>query len=614
LCAALLFTACDGGTNNNNNGGQDLAMVVSTGDMELIRPEPDLAGNPDLAEPGGCGADNAACALGTNIKGLCKANVCGSCNDATDDANCVAAYGAGFACTGGVCQMGGCKNNAGCNGKICDQTTGKCRSCKQDADCPSATPNCDTATGQCQAAAVACTVNTACGLNNKGFCCGAGTPKCFSGSNCCTNSDCVNAGLGDTCTDHVCNTATNCTSPAPQARFFVDPDAPADHSGVGSKQCPFRNLDTALSKVPNPAPMTGFTVCTKGTFDSSNDDVWPRVVRQYVELDGHYCDEAANPMRSVLKVSAGNTGVSFREQGPATIHGYEISLDGTEKTNSGIYVHDTGMTEAVKIFDVEIYGFEKGIYVNKETEDTRKGNVVINKKTNVHNNHTGLRISGGSTAVINVTQDTDAQAQFESNANQGIYVGNGDLTIKGAVRTNAGDDNDNPRTVSANLNGQNGIWMDDANGKLSVDYFKARNNGFNGISSVNTATLTATNSVFTGNTRSGIRIQPGTSSSVATVNLGTSAAPGKNQISGNTETNLCVNFEMSDTLKAAGNAFGNGADCSQASPGRMLGAGIFGCNQPTDLYTWGTDGYNAAIIDNCQMCYYDLSGVSGACP
>jgi hypothetical protein len=504
-----------------------------------------------------CGSEGAACELGTK-KGLCRAGACGDCEDSSDDAACAAAYGAGYACAGGVCQIGGCTSSASCAGKVCDATTGTCQNCTSSAECPESAAYCDTTTGACSATAPTCTSGTACGLENSGFCCAS---TCFEEGECCEDGDCTNSGNGDRCNmaTHTCFQQGNCPLEAEPGRFYVDPDAPASASGKGSRQCPFRGLGVALSNLPTPLT-SRFVICTRGTFDSTKNAVWPRYIPANVELDGRYCDAASNPNRTIFVVPAGNNAVSFRQAGPASIHGYEIR--GADKTqNSGIFVSNSGF-DYVDVSDVKVTGFRYGFHVGKGGDDASPGHLVIYENTEATGNDVGLRVNAGAGCTI-VDVTALKKVQFNANDSQGIHVSTGTLYIAGL---GTGDDTANPRTVEANSNGGQGLLCDSSDCSLNIDYFKANFNANAGIRIVNSATVRVRNSVFNANMGHGVTISrpDASNSSTASIDFGSESSlnAGVNRINGNTKSGLYVAFDNTDSpLRMKGNIWGNNKDC-----------------------------------------------------
>ncbi|MDP1821853.1 MAG: hypothetical protein Q8L48_01360 [Archangium sp.] len=65
------------------------------------------------APPVGCGAEGAACSLGTT-EGLCRGGACVGCVDVVDDTACRAVYGARHYCFEGSCTEASCRVDADC--------------------------------------------------------------------------------------------------------------------------------------------------------------------------------------------------------------------------------------------------------------------------------------------------------------------------------------------------------------------------------------------------------------------------------------------------------------------------------------------------------------------
>jgi hypothetical protein len=520
------------------------------GGPDCMEPLPDMAGQP----PPKCGADGAACTVGGQ-QALCRGDACSLCTDVDDDAACAAAYGAGNICAGGVCKNG-CHDDSACAGQVCD--SGSCRACTQDGDCTSnpAGTSCDTSTGLC-GAPQACTSGTACA---GGFCCSALCYPVDTGeTGCCQDSDC---GAGQKCSaSHTCYSSTNCTTPFSGSKIYVDPAAVAGMRGVGTTQCPFVSLDSALQALPTisgaaPSSTNKLTVCTKGTFDSVNDKLWPRLIPAWVTLDGNYC--GATTTHTVLKVPNGNSGIFFVGNGDGGIHGYDIIEKGT-KSSAGIFVSNTG-TNTVAINDVTINNFVHGIHVTQRAME-KVGNVHITHDTDSSMNTTGLLVDAGGVADIQVQAMTATRAQFDSNSAYGIRVDDGTLTVEGAVFTGTGS-GPNTRTVRANMNGQDGIYIASGKANVTLDHFSSSNNSYNGLSVIAPASLKVHNSVFLNNTLNGLHVWGSTGATVANLGFGSSGNLGNNVFANNSQTGLCVDSDVTGDVYLVGNTFNNGDTCS----------------------------------------------------
>jgi len=532
-------------------------------DGSVDQPDLTTSSNPDLAQTPGC-TDGTACQA-SGQSGLCASGACAPCVDTTDDAACAAAYGAGNICANGACVVG-CHDSSSCAGKICDTGSATCRDCTQDAECPAANPVCNA--GVC-GQPVACTNETKCGTN--GWCCGTTCNANTGKKGCCANGDCASG----TCnmTTHICKPDL-CTAAAPNNKLYVDPDATDAMSGVGSTQCPYQSLDAALTIAKKANPTTNFTICTKGTFDSTKDNFWPRYIPKNVELDGTYCDNTSTT-HTIFKVPQGNDGVTFHENAPASIHGYDIIYQGTKHEHDGIYITNSGNADQINIHDVTINGFQFGVHAGHATGDASGANALIFRDTQLNKNNTGLLLAGDAKVEVNVTNAVTTRAEFNNNDFQGIRVDDsGSLTVKGAVFTGTGATTSS-RTVRADFNTSDGLWLTSKNAKANLDFFSGSSNTRQGLSFLNTSNVTVTNSVFTGNTIHGIYITPdGASKTLTNVNLGTTATgttAGHNLINNNTQAGICVNFDDSaNPLAAQGNNFGTGKDCSMPSPANKV--------------------------------------------
>lgn len=169
---------------------------------------------------------SAACALPSNVKGVCNAGgtMCVACS--TDSA-CASAYGTGEICIDDTtCAAGNCHASADCNGQICGATTHSCAACAADADCMTgyganyvcsggscAQAACQSSTdctgGQlCNSAhqCVPCTTDTSCGSGH--LCISGG---CVTGT-CRTGADCGSAASGGpicVVASHTCGACTD---------------------------------------------------------------------------------------------------------------------------------------------------------------------------------------------------------------------------------------------------------------------------------------------------------------------------------------------------------------------------------------------------------------------
>ena len=543
-------------------------------------------------DAGAC-VENAACQPGN---GLCKSGTCSPCQDRVDDANCAAAYGAGKLCAGGACVVG-CHDSSACAGKVCDTTSFTCRSCTQDADCSTAAPYCNTSTGSCVATPPPCTNGTVC--NGTGWCCGT---TCYPGAatgGCCAATDCTNG----TCnaTTHVCKPNT-CSDPAPTDRFYVDPGAGATMSGVGSTQCPFRSISTALSQLPATRSST-FTICTRGTFDGTNQPAWPINVPNRVTLDGKYCGAASTP-NSVLKVPSGNSGITFRQAGPSAISGFDITYQGTVPERTGVYVSNTG-SSTVSVSFVTISGFHWGIYSGKATEDPSSGNVSIQQEVAALSGDYGLVVGSSGKATIDETSSPTVRARFERHTGAGIWVDDGTLTVRGRQYSGSGS-TALSRTVSAQQNAI-GLRATSRLSTLTLDYFDASSNTGPGMEFHVGVIAKVTHSVLTNNRGTGLTVTAPTSGGspdVSSINFGTTATgtgAGQNAIYGNRGAGVCLFFGATGLMPAAGNAFSSDASkqCSGSPTAKLTHDPD--CSRAIDTAYAVQGGGPKMLIDKCQF-------------
>ncbi len=560
--------------------GSDMAQQS---DPDFALPPLDLAqAAGDLAIPPICTAEGSACDNGGE-QSLCRSQTCPPCTDTTDDVACNAAY-PGTICAGGSCHVG-CHDSTTCAGLICDSGSFTCRSCAGASDCPG--KQCDTNTGMC-VAIVACVPGSACGTNN--LCCSiAGTPTCEPGSPkdkaCCTVNDCPDK-TNWTCDSNTCTPVT-CGDPVLANAYYVDSDAVSPKSGKGTKQCPFTSLDNTLTKVRAKNLTSKFTIYTAGSFPAKDDAIWPRIVPQWVELDGTY-GVTVNPKRTTFNVPAGNPGVFLTKTGPGWVHGYDISQSAGTPTNSGIYVSNTGTAMQVQIYDVKITGFARGIYVNKGTGDA-VGNALIRHNTNSTTNTVGLQVDNGAIASVSVSDPmySATHADFSNNTDTGIHCINGTLTLTGRLFTGAGSDAYS-RTVRADFNTNTGLQID-SGCKVTANYFSASSNsgaknGAFGVNINNVASAAFTNSDFVSNSASGVHIYTlggATAPLHSAINFGLSlVAPGNNLIRGNTFGGVCINYANSDPLFAEGNSW-NTVSCQKPTTAKVNVS--TGCYKDVDI-------------------------------
>jgi Right handed beta helix region len=594
--AFILFVGCDSGTTNT------------------VAPELS-AGGGDMAQAGGdmsqssCGAPGAACLAGAD-KGLCKAGNCAPCTDTTDDSACVAAYGAGTICAAGSCIMG-CHDSSTCAGKICDPGSNTCRGCTQDADCPLSAAFCNTTNGTCVATPPTCTNSTSCN-GGAGFCC---NNVCLPGAQCCGNPDCTVAGQTCDTSSNTCVNLTNCTDALPGGKFYVNPSPVPGFSGVGTKQCPFTSLSVALHAAPSPAPST-FRICTEGTFDTTNQKFWPHYIHTNIELDGTYCGD--NTTHTIFTVPSAQPAVTFNQPGPASIHGYDIISafgDHPNKTNTGIYVTNTGAS-AVQIADVTVHYFQRGIYVSKSTGDNNSGNVLIGDSAHSGNNDVGLRIDNGGKAII-TTSDATKFTGFQSCDSYGIHVVDGTLKVNGQAATGMS----NETTVRCGNNASDGIYVSDSRAKVTLDFVHSSANTFQGLSTLNTAGVTVTNSVFNNNMKHGVHIWQDSSQpsnlSLATLNFGTAdtgTGAGFNLIQSNTASGINIDVNNSDALNAEANNFGNMANCAaNQTHTRLLSVNDTNCDTKAYDLCGPNGGVGGGVLANTQDCGKCACNGTGAC-
>ena len=164
-----------------------------------------------------CGADGSMCTKAGGGNGICQNNVCGACTETTDDAKCVAAYGAMHLCVAGACVTGTCHTSTDCPaGQLCSATAHTCGTCAGDSACKNdtrygASTICLTGacvTGDCHDTSADCASGKICGLAIAHSC-----GSCTTDTNCTadtfygTGNICVSGG----CIKGNCHDSTECS-------------------------------------------------------------------------------------------------------------------------------------------------------------------------------------------------------------------------------------------------------------------------------------------------------------------------------------------------------------------------------------------------------------------
>jgi hypothetical protein len=526
-------------------------------------------------------ADGAACEL-LGGPGLCRGGRCLPCTDGLDDAACELAYADGVICAGGRCQLG-CHDSSTCEGRICDPASFTCRGCTRDGECPSEAPYCNVDDGTCNEVAPGCTDENAPCAAGSGWCCGG---TCHPQGGCCSDDDC-----GDLICNalHLCMPA-GCTDPAPADRFYVNSDPPGGLQGVGSLQCPFNSLDTALAHVPSIEAgdlSATFTLCTQGTFSGR----WPLYMPPQTLLDGNYCDPGVTT-RTRLEVSEDSSGVVFTNPVAGGMHGYDIVHQVQNNSKFGLVVGARPFT----LYDVGISGFAFGIAALGEADLLIQGGVQSRQNT------TGLYVEGQATVLIDVSEDETVRSVFSQNSRAGINaVNQATLTIRGRVYTGPGSNGDPmARTVIANNNGAYGLeLLPDA--KAEIDHFGATGNSQAGIYTASFGTFSLRNSVLRNNGVNGLIVDTSPqTANLSALDLGSSATgagAGNNYIFGNTGAGICLPAETTGRLKARGNSFSQNSnkDCRLPAPTTPL------THDPDCSTKVDTTRHLRIDVDNCSF-------------
>jgi hypothetical protein len=360
-------------------------------------------------------------------------------------------------------------------------------------------------------------------------------------------------GAADVATD-MAEGGPGCTEAPEPNRYYVDPQAAVGQSGFGTRHCPFLSLDMALAIHPT-AP---FTVCTQGTFDDPTDGNWPKIVPANVTLDGTYCGQ--NSTRTLLVAPNGMGGVTFAGA-PAAIHGFDIIGLGliSSSTTAGILVSGLGTNATIEVEDLMVGNFYAGISVADSALQISNGAGGVS----CTGNGFGLGVVGNSTLLIMGGQRSDTAVVFNDNDPIGIEIAGGVAVIVGQDYTGTSTLS---RTVTAN---GNGVGLAIGGAQATIEGLETENDSVAGVEVVDSASLTLTGSVITGN-GNGISVSPATGSGapdVSHISLGRAASgaqAGHNQIFANKGAAVCMTATPTGTMSAMGNIWSADAskDCT----------------------------------------------------
>jgi hypothetical protein len=310
-------------------------------------------------------------------------------------------------------------------------------------------------------------------------------------------------------------------------------------------------------------PTAPFTICAQGTFDDPADHNWPKSVPANVTLDGTYCGQ--NSARTVLLVPTGMGGVSFAGA-PAAIQGFDIIGLGRTSSSSGtstagVSVSGQGINAAIEVKDLMVSNFDVGVSIAGSSLMISDGAGGVSCTSN----GTGLSVSGNSSLLIQADQHSDTAAVFSDNDSRGIEILGGAVRIKGQPYTGTSALS---RTVAANGNAVGLVIDGDAH--AIIDGLQTKGDSTAGIDMVDSASLSLTSSVITGN-GFGIYVQAAGGATaapdVSSINLGTAASgagAGNNQIFANSRAGVCITATPTGTMSAMGNIWSADAskDCT----------------------------------------------------
>ncbi len=398
--------------------------------------------------------ENEACSNGADT-GLCVDGVCSGCVDVTDDAACVAAYGADYLCIDGACVPAQCRAEADCAdaGNTC--VDGMCVSsaCTKDGECTdSTTPVCDVDSGECVSAEEACTgkaAGDACaGADSGHLCCGA-TLSCQT-IECCTDAECPEGqacSLSGTCASDACTVVSG------QGPYYVDAEYSGTNGSTGDSSCPFTSITQALAFVTNannPQNVSfNVTIMVVSAISEDNEGVgaFPIYVPSRVVIEGSPSSDGEIP---VVTVPDGITGFIFNYDKPPASQAFggisyltitqPTAVTDDTKQGYGIQVTATHLDvaqkltseQSINIDHVTVHKFRHGIRV-----DTG-GYADLGPEISASGNYMGVYASNGYVNIGHTTAGTDAPSHFDDNLHSGIYIdGASILHIKGDDLTNA---------------------------------------------------------------------------------------------------------------------------------------------------------------------------------
>ncbi len=568
----------------------------------------------DAGEAGAsCGADGTACTNG-GLDGLCKAGACSACVPVTDDATCVAAYGAAHLCIAGACVPGNCRTDSNCaTGQICGLSAANtCGGCTADSQCQSdatygASSICNTTTSTCVAGTCTGANDTACTANALDVCCSA---ACTPG-NCCDTPSCQ-ARFGNTyaCVAHTCS---SCDAVGASKTYVVDPLSGSDAAGtgsataggVGTASCAFKTISRALAVI-GPAPGAGTIIKVLNDATVGAGETFPIVVTTNVTITG-------------VTTVAGQTTVSLaaRQTGfrlvAAAASVANLTIDGGHLAGTSGVVADTGSTLTTSLVGVTVQNMATdGIQV------VNAGVLTIGAGTNSQSNGSaaatasGLRISGTGTATINVAAG-GLPATFNGNTAHGIeVVAAGSVTVGSAAGSTYPTAITNGNSIANVFIQQtpvpggspaaNAISFLESTGSLTT----------HGVHIFGGSSLVLRNSTVLANKVDGVFITTfgagaNRNEDVSHIDLGTASTFGHNVLQAaagqtpgpNLGAGICLNLAVNaaQTLNAAGDTF-QLADCSTANPGAITRANA--CTGGTDIaITGGAGTTNQITTLNC---------------
>lgn len=531
------------------------------------QPDAGMPPMPDAPGSASCMA-GAACQI-DGAPGLCAATgLCGDCVDTADDAKCAAAYGAGTMCIQGGCVPATCHSSADCPGQQCIDN--QCVGCNSDTDCASG-EICNPS-GSCVSAGSVCSgqpISSACGAGD--LCCNVGGPETCIAAQCCVAADCTAiTGAGSSCQAGTCvPQGSTCTAPT-SATYYVDPAYNGPSTGTAA--CPFKTLHGAFNAVRNDAFTGDSDVILKGgpinATSEGGAQYFPMTLPSSVYV------RTQNGVAPVVIVAPANTTAFEAPYGAqaaaasnwaARVSNIEIKQATLGTGGTAFHITGGSVAKPIHLDHLEIHNFFHGINV------APGGAADLDWGMNSHDNQSaGLYIGGGRVDMA-VGASADARSHFDHNT-FGIYVTNDAssvLTIAAAEPT--GGPFAGLKMVTASNNSTSGIHLSSPNAANSLSHVGVESSGGSGLTLYGGAKIKVRNLRIQSSGANGIKIaDDGSATTLNGIDLGGTGDLGHNQITGSTDSHICVGTTPDGSfLDALGNTFGS-VDCTVSTTTGMV--------------------------------------------